>query len=57
LGLWRFTGLAGAALSPLIFAALSDHVGYTSSFLFTALSAAAVATLLIFGVPETKADR
>jgi sugar phosphate permease len=53
LGLWRFTGQGGASLSPVVFAILADHVSYGSSFLFTAASAAMVAFLLIFYVPET----
>jgi MFS family permease len=55
LGLWRFTGQGGAAISPIMFALLADHVSYTASFLFTAASAATVAFLLIRFVPETRA--
>jgi len=55
LGLWRFTGQAGASLSPVIFAILADQVNYGTSFLFVAVSAAAVAFLLICYVPETRA--
>ena len=55
LGLWRFTGQGGASLSPVVFAILADQVSYGSSFLFTAASAAVVAFLLIFYVPETRA--
>jgi MFS family permease len=54
LGLWRFTGLAGTALSPIIFAVLAEQVNYGSAFVFTAACAAAVAGLLIFYVPETR---
>ena len=57
LGLWRFTGQGGAALSPIIFALLADQVNYGSSFLFIAAAAAVVAFLLIRYVPETKTDR
>lgn len=53
LGLWRFTGQGGTTLSPIIFVAMSEYFGYPASFFFTALSAAAVATLLIRYVPET----
>ena len=54
LGLWRFTGQGGGALSPIIFALLADQLNYASAFLFTAASAAMVAFLLIFHVPETR---
>jgi MFS family permease len=54
LGLWRFTGLGGAALSPIVFAILADELNYGSAFLFTAASAAVVAFLLIRYVPETR---
>jgi len=54
LGLWRFTGQGGAAVGPMVFALLADQVNYTSSFLFTAASAAVVAFLLIRYVPETR---
>jgi MFS family permease len=54
LGLWRFTGQGGAALSPIVFAVLADQVSYGSSFLFTSASAAVVAFLLIRYVPETR---
>lgn len=53
LGLWRFTGQGGTTLSPILFVAISEYFGYPASFFFTALSAAAVATLLIRYVPET----
>jgi MFS family permease len=54
LGLWRFVGQGGATVSPIVFALLADHLNYTSSFLFTAVAAAAVAFLLIRYVPETR---
>jgi MFS family permease len=54
LGLWRFTGQGGATLSPIAFAVLADHVNYGTAFLSIALSAAAVAYLLIRYVPETR---
>ena len=54
LGLWRFTGQSGAALSPVIFALLADHLNYGSAFLFTAASAGVVAFLLIRYIPETR---
>ena len=55
LGIWRFTGQGGNALSPIIFALLADHVSYGASFLFTAATAAVVGFLLIRYVPETRA--
>jgi MFS family permease len=54
LGIWRFTGQGGIALSPIIFALLADQVNYGSAFLFTSVSAAVVAFLLIRYVPETR---
>lgn len=57
LGLWRFTGQSGAAVGPIIFALLADHLNYGSSFLFTAAAAAVVAFLLIRHVPETRTTR
>ncbi len=54
LGLWRFTGQGGAALSPILFALLADHVDYGSAFLYIAAAAAAVAFLLVRYVPETR---
>ncbi len=57
LGLWRFTGQGGQAIGPIIFAILAAQVDYTAAFLFTAGCAACVATLLIFLVPETRAER
>ena len=57
LGLWRFTGQGGATLSPIIFAVIAEQVSYGASFLFVAASAATVASLLIFYVPETRQPR
>jgi MFS family permease len=54
LGIWRFTGQGGAALSPMIFAFIADHVNYGSAFLFTAAASLTVAFLVIFRVPETR---
>lgn len=54
LGIWRFTGQGGQALSPIVFAILAGEVNYASSFLFTAAAAATVAYLLIRYVPETR---
>lgn len=54
LGLWRFTGQSGTTLSPIAFALLAERVSYGSSFLFIAFSAAIVAFLLVWCVPETK---
>jgi len=53
LGLWRFTGQGGTAISPLVFAALAAGVDYGAAFLFVAASAASVTLVLIFKVPET----
>lgn len=53
LGLWRFAGQGGSALSPILFAILADQLNYGSSFLFTAGAAAVVAFLLIRYIPET----
>lgn len=53
LGIWRFTGNAGVALSPVIFAFLSGSVNYGAAFDFIAASSAVVAFLLIRHVPET----
>jgi MFS family permease len=53
LGIWRFTGQGGMAISPIAFAYLAESVGYTSSFLFVAATAAVVAVLMIRFVPET----
>jgi MFS family permease len=53
LGLWRFTGQGGVALSPLVFAGLAAEVDYGSAFLFIAASAAVVSLLLVRFVPET----
>lgn len=57
LGLWRFVGQGGAAIGPIVFALLADHVNYGSSFLFTAWAAAVVAFLLIRHVPETRTGK
>ena len=54
LGMWRFTGQTGAMLSPIVFAVIADQLNYGSSFVFTAISAAIVAMLLVFLVPETR---
>ncbi len=54
LGLWRFTGQGGVALSPVIFAALAGAVSYGASFLFVGASAAAVTILVLFKMPETR---
>jgi hypothetical protein len=52
LGLWRFTGQGGVALSPLIFAALAP-ISYGASFLFVGASGGIVAFLVAFRIPET----
>lgn len=54
LGIWRFASQGGAALSPIIFAVLSDTVSYGSAFMFTAISASVVTFLLVRYVPETR---
>jgi predicted MFS family arabinose efflux permease len=41
-------------LSPILFAVIAEALGYGPSFLFVAASAAVVAFLLIFYVPETR---
>ncbi len=56
LGLWRFVGQGGVALSPIIFAALAA-VSYSASFLFVGVSGGIVASLVIFKVPETGGRR
>ena len=56
LGLWRFAGQGGAALSPIFFAILADTLGYGTSFLYIAAVAAGAAYLLIVYVPETSDD-
>ena len=53
LGVWRFTGQGGSALSPIIFALIVEQMSYGAAFVFTAAMAAMVAFLLIFRVPET----
>jgi MFS family permease len=54
LGWWRFVGQSGVVLSPIVFVIIADRVNYGSAFLFPAISAAAVAFLLIRYVPETR---
>jgi len=54
LGMWRLTGQGGATASPILFAVLAEALGYGSSFVFVAMSAAAVTFLLIAYVPETR---
>jgi MFS family permease len=54
LGIWRFAGQGGQALSPLMFAFLADQFNYGTAFLFITLSATTVAYLLIRYVPETR---
>ncbi len=56
LGLWRFTGQGGAAISPIVFAIVADYVDYGSAFLFMTVSASVVAFLLIRYIPETRKD-
>lgn len=56
LGLWRFTGQGGTALSPVAFAFLASAVNYGASFAFIAVSAFAVAYLVARRVPQS-ADR
>jgi predicted MFS family arabinose efflux permease len=57
LGVWRFTGQVGTAISPSIFAFLADHTGYGFSFVYVAITAAIVVGLLISHVPDTRAER
>jgi MFS family permease len=47
LGLWRFVGQSGSALSPIAFALLADEVSYGASFLFVAACATIVAALVM----------
>ena len=54
LGLWRFTGQGGGALSPIFFALIADQVNYGAAFLFTAAAAALIVFLILFRVPETR---
>jgi MFS family permease len=54
LGMWRLTGQGGATASPILFAVIAEVLGYGSSFVFVAMSAAAVTFLLIAYVPETR---
>jgi MFS family permease len=53
LGMYRFTGQAGVAVSPVVFAFLADNVDYGASFVFIASAAATVSYLLLRHVPET----
>lgn len=53
LGIWRFFGQGGVACSPILFAFFASSLGYAASFLYIALSASVVASLLIWYVPET----
>ncbi|HEY6494245.1 MAG TPA: MFS transporter [Trebonia sp.] len=53
LGLWRFTGQGGTAISPVMFAFLSSAVNYGASFAFISVSALAVAYLVARHVPES----
>jgi hypothetical protein len=53
LGLWRFTGQGGAAISPVMFAILSSDVNYGASFAFISVSAFVVAYLVARHVPES----
>jgi MFS family permease len=55
LGMWRLTGQGGATVSPILFAVFAEALGYGASFVFVSASAAVVASLLIFYVPETRA--
>lgn len=55
LGLWRFTGQAGQATSPIVFALLASQVHYGVSFLFCALTAATVVYLVWRHVPKKDA--
>ena len=54
LGIWRLTGQGGATAGPIMFAVLAEVMGYGSSFLFIAASAAVVTYLLVVHVPETR---
>ena len=54
LGMWRFIGQGGTTAGPIIFAAIADQINYGSAFVYIAVSAAAVAFLLIGYVPETR---
>ncbi len=56
LGIWRFVGQGGVALSPLIFASLAT-VSYAASFLFVGISGGIAATIVAFRVPETGGKR
>jgi MFS family permease len=54
LGLWRFSGQGGAAISPIMFALLADNINYGTAFMFITLCAAVVAYLLMWHIPETR---
>ena len=56
LGLWRFVGQGGVALSPVFFASLAT-VSYAASFLFVGISGGIAATIVAFKVPETGGKR
>lgn len=56
LGIWRFTGNGGVALSPVLFAILASFAGYGASFLFIAGAGAVVAYLLVRHVPNTDSE-
>lgn len=53
LGMWRFTGQSGVALSPLIFATLASAFSDGASFLFVGISGGIAASIVLFKVPET----
>ncbi len=53
LGMWRFAGQLGTALSPIAFSAIAETAGYGAAFVFVAATAAIVTVLLITKVPET----
>jgi predicted MFS family arabinose efflux permease len=57
LGMWRFTAQVGTAMSPSLFAFLADRAGYGFSFTYVAITAAIVVVLLVFTVPDTRAER
>ncbi|HVB07145.1 MAG TPA: MFS transporter [Acidimicrobiales bacterium] len=53
LGLWRFTGQGGTAISPVIFALIAHNNRYGPAFLYIGCAAAMVAILVARFVPET----
>ena len=57
LGIWRFTGQGGIAISPILFSLISAQVDFGAAFLFVAASAGVVSLLLIRYVPETGGPR